>query len=60
MRLVAGNGIRLGKIRPEGPINPQKKRHVKFYDLITKIHEKNPKNIPPNPSLFFRGGGGRI
>ena len=24
MRLVAGNGIRPGKIRPKGPLNPQK------------------------------------
>ena len=23
MRLVAGNGIRPAKIRPEGPLNPQ-------------------------------------
>ena len=38
------------------------KRHVKFYDLISKIHEKNlKKHTPPQKKKkkpFFLGGGG--
>ena len=35
-------------------------RHLKFYDLISKIHEKNPKKHtpPPKPPFFFGGGVG--
>ena len=35
-----------------------KNRHVKFYDLILKIHEKNPKkHTPPKTPLFLGGVG---
>ena len=36
-----------------------KNRHIKFYDLISKIHEKNPKkHTPPQKKkTFFFGGG---
>ena len=35
-----------------------KNHHVKFYDLISKIHEKNPKkHTPPQKKPFFGGGG---
>ena len=49
MRLVAGNGN-----RPEA----LKNRHVKFYNLISKIHEKNSKQHTSKTPLFFLGGGG--
>jgi hypothetical protein len=50
---VAGNGIRPHKIWPEGLLNPQVTM-VKFYDFISKIHEKNQKkkHTPPKKTAL--------
>ena len=47
MRLVAGNGIRPGKIRPEGPLNPQESSCKILWSHLKNSWKKFKKTYPP-------------
>ena len=58
MRLVAGNGIRPAKIRPEGPLNPQESPCKILGSYLKNSWKKSKKTYPPQKTpLFFLGGG---
>ena len=58
MRLVAGNGIRPEKIRPEGPLNPQESSCKILWSHLKNSRKKSPKTYPPQKKPPFWGGVG--